>query len=310
MENLKIHFLNTIWSDAILLESNNKFALVDTGSTFYYPMIKKHLEDLDIKDIEFILLTHFHCDHYGNIDRLLNDFNVKKLYLKQYYGLDGTTASGYSSNEEYIKHEFENYYLILNEAKNNNTEIVFYDEPNEYIYDINFEEVTLHLYDAQNRLYNIYNDKNSIYYNQKKFNENFNSIGIFIRINSYNIFLGGDATCSKTDYEDLKDLSIKMINSIYEKYNIDHIDLYKSCHHGGGGTNTKELCELLKAKYAVITNTNRWLDTYDTFNNLKNGNKNVEILQTDYQKYIFEINTELKYEIIPEESLFLKLKKN
>jgi hypothetical protein len=39
MDKLKIHFLNTIWSDAIILENNNHFAFIDTGSKFYFPMI-------------------------------------------------------------------------------------------------------------------------------------------------------------------------------------------------------------------------------------------------------------------------------
>ena len=65
MKTFKIHFLNTIWSDAIILERNKKYGFVDTGSLFYYPMIKDYLGKLEIKDIEFIILTHFHSDHYG-----------------------------------------------------------------------------------------------------------------------------------------------------------------------------------------------------------------------------------------------------
>ena len=49
MNKLKIHFLNTIWSDAIILEVNQKYGFVDTGSTFYYPMIEKHLEEYNSK---------------------------------------------------------------------------------------------------------------------------------------------------------------------------------------------------------------------------------------------------------------------
>ena len=63
MENLKIHFLNTIWSDAIILENNEHYAFIDTGSKFYFPMIEKHLTDFNINKIDFILLTHFHSDH-------------------------------------------------------------------------------------------------------------------------------------------------------------------------------------------------------------------------------------------------------
>ena len=103
MKELKIHFLNTIWSDAIILEKNKRFGFVDTGSAFYYPMIEKHLEGYNIKELEFIILTHFHSDHYGNILNIINNYKVKTIYLKHYHGLDGTTSSGYASNEEYIK---------------------------------------------------------------------------------------------------------------------------------------------------------------------------------------------------------------
>ena len=75
-------------------------------------------------------------------------------------------------------------------------------------------------------------------------------------------------------------------------------------------TNQNVNLHLLKARYAVITNTARWLDTYDTFDNLKNAYSDVLILPTDYQKYIFSIDEEIKYEEIREDSLFITLKKD
>lgn len=308
--NLKIHFLNTIWSDAIILEKNNHYSFIDTGSLFYFPMIEKYLNDLNIKKIDFIILTHFHNDHYGNVANIINNYQVNKLYLKRYYGLDGTTSSGYSSNEEYIENEFKNYHKILESCENNNTEIIFIDELNKDILEINFENSYLELYDINNRLYELYSNPNSEFYHQKKFNENFNSIGVFINEKNHPIFLGADLTCSTTDIIELKGLAIKMINKIYQKHNINHIDLYKSCHHGGGGTNPLELCVLLKPKYTVITNTDRWLDTYNTYDNLKQASNDVIILKTDHQKYIFNIDQDITYQTILEESLFLTLKKD
>ena len=82
MDKLKIHFLNTIWSDAIISEKNNHFAFVDTGSKFYYPMIENYLYEHNITKIDFIILTHFHNDHYGNIENIIYNFQVDKLYLK------------------------------------------------------------------------------------------------------------------------------------------------------------------------------------------------------------------------------------
>ncbi len=310
MSNLKIHFLNTIWSDAIILEKNNKYAFVDTGSKFYFPMVKDHLEKYNIHKIEFILLTHFHNDHYGNVANIINNYKVTKLYLKRYYGLDGTTSSGYGSNDEYIENEFRNYYDIIEACEKNQTEIIYIDELGLEEMTINFENSFIDVYDIKNRLNDIYNNKESEFYQTKRFNENFNCVGVFIKENNFNIFLGADVTCSSTDIIEVKALSYKMIERIYKKYNIDSIDLYKSCHHGGGGTNTLELCKLLKAEYVVITNTARWLDTYDTYSNLKTANQNVIILPTDLQKYIFTIGENITYEKIEEESLFLTLKKD
>lgn len=310
MKKIKIHFLNTIWSDAIILENNNHFAFMDTGSRFYYPMIIKHLEEHNIKTIDFILLSHFHNDHYGNVKKIIEDYSVKKLYLKHYHGLDGTTSSGYQSNEEYIENEFKEYNDILKAAKENNTDLVYLDELNIDTHIIDFNGIEIELYDINNRLYEMYSDKESPFYMQKRFNENFNCLGAFIKVNNNTIYLGADVTCSKTDIVPLKDLSIKMLEKFYKKHNVSKINLYKSCHHGGGGTNTENLCNLLKADYTVITNTDRWLDTYDTYDNLRKANENVIILKTDRQKYIFEISDEITYQVIEEESLFLTLNKD
>ena len=308
MKKLKIHFLNTIWSDAILLESDNHFAMVDTGSNFYYPMIKEYLDNLHIKKLDFIILTHFHSDHYGNLEKIISEYQVDSLYLKHYYGIEGSTGSGTKSDEEYVEGEILKYQAILLACQN--TKINYLDEldSNETIIYLN--NIPLELYDIKNRLFELYTNPDSEFYGQRRFSENFNSIGIFININNNYIFLGGDVTCSKTDILALKGLSLEMINQIYQKNQIDHIDIYKTCHHGGGGTNTPELCQLIKAKYAIITNTNRWLDNYDTFDNLKNAKSDVEILQTDYYQYIFEIDTTINYQKIYKESLFITLKKD
>lgn len=310
MKELKIHFLNTIWSDAIVLENNNHYAMCDTASLFYYPMVKKHLEDYTNGHLDFIILTHFHSDHYSNIVNIINDFKVDKLYLKHYYGLDGTTSSGYESNEEYIQNELKKYEEIISSAKSNNVEIIFVDDTNKDPYIIDFNGINLELYETNNNLYYLYSDINSPYYGQKPFNENFDSMIVFININNHPIFLGGDLPCSNTEVELLHHQAIRVLKKIYQEHNIDHIDIYKSCHHGGGGTNPLELCELLKSKYVVITNTARWLDNYPTFDNLREAYKDVTILTTDHQKYIFTINNDITYQEIKEESLFIILNKN
>lgn len=309
-KELKIHFLNTIWSDAIILESNNHFAFVDTGSKHYYPMIQEHLERFNIKKLDFILLTHFHSDHYGNMQKIIEDYDVDKIYLKHYYGLEASTGSGSASTDEYIAEELDKYNGIISSAKAKKVEIIYIDDFPGYEASIFFQDIELELYDIKNRLFNIYHNPDSEFYMQRRFSQNFNSLGVFIRINSKNIFLGADVTDSKTDIVELKGLSRIMVQHFYDKHHLDHIDLYKSCHHGGAGTNTLELCNLLKAEYVVITNTDKWLDTWDTYDNLRNANKDVKILKTDRQRYIFDIKDEITYDTIIDDSLFIKLNLN
>ncbi len=310
IKNLKIHFLNTIWSDAIILESNNHFAFIDTGSKHYYPMITEHLEKFNIKKLDFILLTHFHSDHYGNMQKIIEDYEVEKIYLKHYYGLEASTGSGSASDNDYILGEMEKYQGILSAAIANNTEIIFLDEIGTYDTTIDFQGIELELYDIENRLAKIFYNPNSEFFLQSRFSQNFNSLGVFIHLNGKNIFLGADATCSVTDVVELKGLSKIMVQKFYQKHNVDYIDLYKSCHHGGAGTNTLELCNLLKPEYVVITNTDRWLDTWNTYDNLRSSNKDVKILKTDRARYIFDIKDEITYETILDDSIFIKLNLN
>ena len=108
-------------------------------------------------------------------------------------------------------------------------------EGRQYHFDLLFDNITLELYDTSNILYKLYSDTSSKYYQEKLFNENFDSIGIYINVNDHHIFLGGDMTCSNTEVDELKKRSINAVNEIYKKHNISQIDIYKSCHHGGGG---------------------------------------------------------------------------
>ena len=80
MKKLKIHFLNTIWSDAILLENNNKYAFIDTGSLFYYPMIENHLNERNIKELEFIINT---IKKQNEVNSLNQTYFEEKIFKTQ-----------------------------------------------------------------------------------------------------------------------------------------------------------------------------------------------------------------------------------
>ena len=66
MKSVKIHFLNTIWSDAVILQVGDHFAFIDTGTDFYYPMIKDHLNELNITKIDFFIIFFLQIKYLTN----------------------------------------------------------------------------------------------------------------------------------------------------------------------------------------------------------------------------------------------------
>ena len=98
----RIHFLNTANSDCILLESNGHFALVDSGEgdsnprrkTAYHgyeEQVLAYLKSAAVSSdgkvrLDFILGTHYHYDHVGCFDRIINDDDIiiKKAYFKKH----------------------------------------------------------------------------------------------------------------------------------------------------------------------------------------------------------------------------------
>ena len=90
----RIHFINTkgiSGSDAIILESNGHYALIDMGEDYDFPdgsnprypsrvgistnneyvledRLFRHMQQLGIKKLDFILGTHVHSDHIGSAD--------------------------------------------------------------------------------------------------------------------------------------------------------------------------------------------------------------------------------------------------
>ena len=72
----KIHFINTGNSDAILIENNSQFALIDTGDTDDDDKLKSYLQQQGVKRLEYLVLTHYHADHIGGADTVITDFEV------------------------------------------------------------------------------------------------------------------------------------------------------------------------------------------------------------------------------------------
>ena len=81
---LRADFLNTGNSDAILLRMDGTVILVDTGEADDYAAISQRLTDYGIKEIDYLIISHFDNDHIGTVPQLLQHYTVKNLYMPDY----------------------------------------------------------------------------------------------------------------------------------------------------------------------------------------------------------------------------------
>ena len=74
-------------NQSILLESNGKYAMIDMNTSYnYQKYVKPYLEQLGVKELEFVIITHFHNDHYGGLSTYLKEkkhsFTIKNVIFK------------------------------------------------------------------------------------------------------------------------------------------------------------------------------------------------------------------------------------
>lgn len=233
----RIHFLNTANSDCILIESNGRFALVDSGEGNENPRkdegykgyrdevlsyIKKVATDENGKvTLDFMLATHMHYDHAGNFTYIINDkdISITKAYIKKY------DTSSVSAMDKENWGNGEMYDNIIKALKSNNVPIIqdlpdksftFGDFIIQFINSKTPEEITVE-------------------------NENANSVGVKITKGSKIAFLAADITAD-TGLED------------YYADTIGDVDLLKIGHHGYYGSSSKDFLKVIKPEICICTN--------------------------------------------------------
>lgn len=279
---MELHFLKITWGDIIILKSDDEVALVDTGYDGNFNEISDYLDKLNVKKISFILLTHFHRDHYGSIAQIVKKYDVEKVCFKDYSGLDKTTAWGTIADDNYRNNEMKKCLEIKKIILENSNLI-----QTENIKTIKFGDTELELYNNDNSIKKIYEDDNyKDSYHKILFSENQNSLAIFMKVNGINVFLGGDIFDREAIHPKANYVNYQIASSIKEK-----IDIYKVPHHGTINCNSDKALEIYKPKIAVITNEDEYLKNNSTiYDDLKRANKDVKILLTEKHNIVIKIS--------------------
>ena len=223
----KVYFLDTqfkdssrvIGSDAFIIESNGKYAMIDTALSSRSSRIEKYLKELNIKELEFVLITHCHSDHVGGYKTVDKQVKIKKLYIKK------------RTNETL-------YNKVIEVAKNSGTEICHVNE-------VKNQQFTL-----GNFKFNLYNTVDRI--QNQDINENINSIAALATVNNRTIYFAGDIQ-NGTEIK-AENITANQVNKDLKAMGKNSIDVYKVAHHSYNTNNSEEALKSLNPKNAVVTN--------------------------------------------------------
>lgn len=252
-DETKVYFLSSVSqkyakADCILLEKNGKFGLIDTGLENTAGKVINFLKAKggENLELEFLLITHIHDDHIGGASKVLDNFTVKNLYIKQIDErlipqtmIDQYTAVMKKAIERKVNIIGPENFLSVTgkDLKITNS----YDKLKPFYY--NSDDDTNTIFDFEGNKMQLYNweiekkDGKPIISDS----ENDRSICLLMTQGSKKAFFTGDMN-NTLGTED------KIAPKIKE------VDFLKLGHHGYTGSNTYNYLEILKPKYAMITN--------------------------------------------------------
>lgn len=235
----RIHFLKTGSSDAIILESEGRFAMVDAGEDTDNPRgfpslelpgyeqdvlgyLKQNCADENGKvHLDFVLGTHAHSDHIGGFDTIIldPDVTVDRAYLKAY------DSSRIRDHEVTDWDNQEVYDQMTAALRARNTPLIQNPDPETFAFG-HFTVTLINTVDPES---------------DEKVGENDNSFGVLLEKNGTKIFLAGDMDNDSGDETRLAPA-------------IGKVDLLKVGHHGYGGSSSEGFISTLKPEACVLTN--------------------------------------------------------
>ena len=236
----RIHYLGLRGAtDAILLESDGRFGMIDSGEDWDYPNGKDSRYPLRLEidksngheqqviyymkkvgvtneNFDFYLGTHAHSDHIGSGDEIVSEFTPNVVYLKKYSNANIADKKALWDNR-YV------YDKLANAAKQHSTLVQ------------NIKEgTTIKL--GKNMKITLYNTK----VKTRIPDDNWNSIVAKVRAYNTTTILTADAVPT-------------IMNKLVEDGKLGKIDILKLPHHGYIDCNPSSLMTILAPKQAIVT---------------------------------------------------------
>lgn len=80
-EELIVEFIDIGQGDAILLQASGEVMLIDAGDNATEKNLVQQLKDKGISKIDYLIGTHPHADHIGGLDKVIDQFEIGKIYM-------------------------------------------------------------------------------------------------------------------------------------------------------------------------------------------------------------------------------------
>ena len=80
-QSAQVHVIDVGQGDAVLLEQGGEYALIDTGTPASREALTFYLDAHGVRELKYLVLTHFHADHIGGALSILENFRVKNVLL-------------------------------------------------------------------------------------------------------------------------------------------------------------------------------------------------------------------------------------
>lgn len=77
----KVHFIDVGQGDAILIEADEHYMLIDAGENNQGITVVNYLKELGIKKLDYVIGTHPHSDHIGGLDNVIHSFDIGKVIM-------------------------------------------------------------------------------------------------------------------------------------------------------------------------------------------------------------------------------------
>lgn len=79
-KEIYVHYIDVGQGDSILVQVNNKNLLIDSGPNSSKDSLINYLSSLKIDKLDYIIATHPHEDHIGNMSTIIKKYNVLSFY--------------------------------------------------------------------------------------------------------------------------------------------------------------------------------------------------------------------------------------